>query len=143
MERWRSHLTYINIWGGGDNEATSSALSGINFGHWKIFHLSSKLIQLICTQLNLVTRCGAPLSRWKNGLQVLLEKVPGFAQVDKLCVILFTEGDFNFYLEWIFGHVAVNKLYKIGYGPEDQYSKKGSTTEDSNFDNRLTMAKIP
>jgi hypothetical protein len=66
------------------NENTSSALSGIHFGHWKIFCLSSVLIQMICTQLNLITRCGAPPSRWKNGLQVLLEKIPGVALVDKL-----------------------------------------------------------
>jgi hypothetical protein len=49
------------------------------------------------------------------------------------------EGDFNFYNKWIFGHVAMNKLYEIGYVPEDQYSKKGSTAEDSKFDNRLTI----
>ncbi len=46
---------------------------------------------------------------------------------------------FNFYNKWIFGQVAVNKLYDIGYIPEDQYSKKGSTAEDSKFDNRLMM----
>jgi hypothetical protein len=86
-----------------------------------------------------VTRCGAPPSRWKNGLQVLLEKVPGVTLVDKLHAILLMEGDFNFYNKWIFGHVAVNKLYEIGYVPEDQYSKKGNTAEDSKFDNRLTM----
>jgi hypothetical protein len=66
------------------NENTSSALSGIYFGHWKIFRLSSVLIQMICMQLNLITRCGVPPSRWKNGLQVLLEKIPGVALVDKL-----------------------------------------------------------
>jgi hypothetical protein len=49
------------------------------------------------------------------------------------------EGDFNLYNKWIFRHVAVNKLYKIGYIPEDQYSKKGSTAEDSKLNNRLTM----
>jgi hypothetical protein len=104
---------YKYYWGG-VNEATFSALSGIHFGHWKIFRLSSKLIQQICTQLNLVTRCRAPPSRWKNSLQVILEKVPGIALVDKLHAILLMEGDFNFYNKWIFGHVAVNKLYKIG-----------------------------
>ncbi len=124
---------------GGVNEATSSALSGIHFGHWKIFPLSSKLIQLICTQLNLVTRCRAPPFRWKKDLQVLLEKVSGIALVDKLCAILLMEGDFNFYNKWIFGNVAVNKLYKIGYIPEDQYGKTGSSAEDSKFDNKLTM----
>jgi hypothetical protein len=49
------------------------------------------------------------------------------------------EGDFNFLSKWVFGHKTVNKLYKIGYVPEDQYSKKCSTAEDSKLDNRLTM----
>ena len=70
---------------------------------------------------------------------MLLEKVPGVTLVDKLQAILLMEGDFNFYNKWIFGQVVVNKLYKIGYIPEDQYSKKGSTAEDSKLDNHLTM----
>jgi hypothetical protein len=51
---------------------------------------------------------------------VLLEKAPGVALVEKLQAILLMEGDFIFFNKWIFGHVAVNKLYKIGYIPEDQ-----------------------
>jgi hypothetical protein len=39
----------------------------------------------------------------------------------------------------VFGHKAVNKLYEIGYVPEDQYSKKISTAEDSKLDNQPTM----
>jgi hypothetical protein len=70
---------------------------------------------------------------------VLLEKVPGAALVDKLWAILLMEGNFNFFNKWLFGHVIVNKLYKLGYIPEDQYSKKSSTAEDSKFNNRLTM----
>ena len=70
---------------------------------------------------------------------MLLEKVPGVALVVKLRAILLMEGDFNFFNKWIFGHVAVNKLYKIGYIPEDQYSKKRSTAEDSKLGNHLTM----
>ncbi len=70
---------------------------------------------------------------------MLLEKVPGVALVDKLRAILLMDGDFNFYNKWIFSQVAVNKLYEIGYIPEDQYSKKGSTVEDLKLDNCLTM----
>ena len=70
---------------------------------------------------------------------MLLEKVPGVALVDKLRAILLMEGDFNFFNKWLFGSVAVGKLYEIGYIPEDQYSKKSSTAEDSRLDNRLTM----
>ena len=71
---------------------------------------------------------------------MLLVKVPGVALVDKLWAILLMEGNFNFFNKWIFGHRAVNKLYKIGYFPEDQYSKKSSTAKDSKLDNRLTMS---
>jgi hypothetical protein len=59
--------------------------------------------------------------------------------VDKLRAILLMEGNFNFFNKWLFGHVAANKLYKLGYIPEDQYSKKSSTAEDSKLDNCLTM----
>jgi hypothetical protein len=50
---------------------------------------------------------------------VLLEKVPGAALVDKLWAILLMEGNFNFFNKWLFGHVTVNNLYKLGYIPED------------------------
>ncbi len=70
---------------------------------------------------------------------MLLEKIPGVALVDKLRAILLMEGDFNFFNKWLFGHIAVGKLYKIGYVPEDQYSKKNSTAEDSKLGNHLTM----
>ncbi len=99
---------YYSEWG-----QWSNILGSLWYSLWALedFCLSSKLIQLICKQLNLVTRCGAPPSRWKNGLQVLLEKVPGIALVDKLCAILLMERDFNFYNKLIFWHVAMNKLW--------------------------------
>ncbi len=129
---------YKYYWGG-VNESTSSALSEIHFGHWKAWALFPELTNVACSQLNLIACTGIPPSPWGNGLQVLLEKVPGVALVDKLRAILLMEGDFIFFYKWIFGHVAVNKLYKIGYILEDQYSKKSSTAKDSKLDNRLTM----
>jgi hypothetical protein len=129
---------YQHYWGG-VNENTSSALSKIHFGHWKAWRNSKELTKLACSQLNLIARTGIYPTRWGHGLQVLLEKVPGVALVDKLRAILLMEGDFNFFNKWLFGCVAVGKLYEIGYVPEDQYSKKSSTAEDSKLDNRLTM----
>ncbi len=55
--------------------------------------------------------------------------------MDRLKAILLIEGDYNFF----FGHVAVNKMYEIGYNPEDLYRRKSSTAEDSKLDNRLTI----
>ncbi len=59
--------------------------------------------------------------------------------VNKLQAILLMEGDFNFFNKWVFGHKAINQLYKMQYVPDNQYSQQESTTEDSKFDNRLTM----
>jgi hypothetical protein len=121
------------------NESTLSVWSRIHFGHWKAIGKSDELTTLTCTQLNLVAATGILPSCWGTDLQVLLEKVPGVALINKLRTILLMEGDFNFFNKWFFRHEAVNRLYKIGYVPEDQYSKKSSTVEDSKLDNRLTM----
>jgi hypothetical protein len=129
---------YKYYWGG-VNESISLALSKIHFGHWKAWRLSLELTKVACSHLNLIALTGLPPLRWGNGLQVLLEKVLGVALVDKLRAILLIEGNFNFFNKWLFGHVAVNKLYKLGYIRKDQYSKKGSTAEDSKLENRLTM----
>jgi hypothetical protein len=129
---------YKYYWGG-VNKSTSLALSKIHFEHWKAWQLSLELTKVACSQLNLIALTGVPPLRWGNGLQVLLEKVPGVALVDKLQAILLMECNFNFFNKWLFGHVIVNKLYKLGYIPEDQYSKKSSTAEDYKLDNCFTM----
>jgi hypothetical protein len=63
---------------------------------------SPQLVEFVCKHLNLIARCGIPPSRWSNGFQVLLEKVPGVSLVDKLRAILLMEGDYNFFNKWIF-----------------------------------------
>jgi hypothetical protein len=139
MDTLESRRKFTSIIGGGVNKSTSLALSKIHFGHWKAWQLSLELTKVACSQLNLIACTGVPPLRWGNGLQVLLEKVPGVALVDKLQAILLMESNFNFFNKWLFGHVVVNKLYKLGYILEDQYNKKGSTAEDSKLNNRLKM----
>ncbi len=133
-----TYNNYCYYWGRA-NEGTSSAIAAVHFGHWKAPIKSKYLAQFICTQLNLIAKYGCAPSRWGVGLQVLLEKIPGVSLVDKLRAILLMEGDFNFYNKWVFGHCGINNLYGIGYIPDDQYSQKESTAEDSKLDNRLTM----
>ncbi len=128
-----------NYYWGRAKESTSSALSAVCFSHWKALVQSLQLVEFVCKQLNLIARCGIPPSRWNNGLQVLLEKVPDVSLVDKLRAILLVEGNYNFFNKWIFGHEAVNKLYDIDYIPQDQFSQKENTAKDSKLDNRLTM----
>jgi hypothetical protein len=130
-----------NYYWRGAKESTSSALLAVHFGQWKALIQSPHLVKFVCKQLNLIARCGILPSRWSNGngLQVLLEKVPGVSLVDKLRAILLMEGNFNFFNKWIFGHEAVNRLYDIDYIPQDQFSQKKITAKDSKLDNKLTM----
>jgi hypothetical protein len=118
-----------NYYWRGAKESTSSALLAVHFGHWRALIQSPHLVEFVCKQLNPIARCGIPPSRWSNGLQVLLEKVPGVSLVDKLRAILLMERDFNFFNKWIFGHETVNRLYDIDYIPQDQFSQKESTAQ--------------
>ncbi len=69
----------------------------------------------------------------------MLENVAGVALIYKLQAILLMEADFNYMNRWVFGHEAINKMYKFGYIPGDHYSQKEITAEDARMDNRLTM----
>jgi hypothetical protein len=129
---------YCYYWGRASKK-TLSAISAGHFGHWKVASKDPMLVDYICTQLNLIAQMSSAPSSWGVGLQVLLEKIPGISLVEKLQAILLMEGTFTFFNKWIFGHDAINHLYKLQYFPDDQYSQKESTTEDSKFDNQLTM----
>ncbi len=83
----------------------------------------------------MIARCSCPPERWGHGFQVLLEKIAGVALVTKLRAILLMEGNFNYMNRWIFGKEAINKLYKMGYVPGNQYSQNESTAEDARLNN--------
>jgi hypothetical protein len=120
-------------------EKTSSAISTIHFGHYKLAMYFETVTKFLAKKITLIARGGCPPDCWGHGLQILLEKIGGVALVTKLCAILLMEGDFNYMNKWIFGHEAINKPNALGYVPRDQYSQKESTAEDAWTDNRLTM----
>jgi hypothetical protein len=95
----------------------------VHFGHWKAIAKVWMLVDFICMQLNLIARTGSAPSRWRVGLQVLLEKVPGMSLIIELQAILLMEGYFNLFNKWVFGHEAINQLYEMQYVPDDQYSQ--------------------
>ena len=68
----------------------------------------------------------------------MLEKTAGVCLVNKLRAIQLYEADFNFYNQFIFGQLAMNKLTEGGLIPEELFSQKGSTAEDAKFDKTLT-----
>jgi hypothetical protein len=68
---------------------------------------------------------------------VLLEKIANICLVEKLRAIQLYEVDFNFNNQFVFGCNAMNKLDSSGYVPEELFSHKGSTAEDTEFDKTL------
>lgn len=74
-------------------EKTSSSISGLHFGHWKACADSNYLsgIHALFTEIVITTGYFPP--RWQQGLSVMLEKVEGVRNLEKLRAILLMEAD--------------------------------------------------
>ena len=86
---------FINFWRKA-KESTSSSFSGLHFGHYKCIVETEALVEFNAMFLNTVINTSTVLDRWKNGLSVMLEKIKGNINVDKLRGILLMEADYNF-----------------------------------------------
>jgi hypothetical protein len=73
------------------------------------------------------------------GLQVMLEKIAGICLVEKLRAIQLYEADFNCHNQFIFGRTAMDALTVNDYLPEELFSQKESTAEDTKFDKTLMV----
>ncbi len=67
----------------------------------------------------------------------MLEKIAGVCLVDKLQAIQLCEADFNCYNQFIFGRTAMASLTTNNFLPEELFSQKGCTAEDTKFDKTL------
>ena len=62
---------------------------------------------------------------------MILAKIAGVALVTKLCAILLVEADFNCYNRLIFGKRIMDLARERTMIPQEIYSKKEKTTEDT------------
>ena len=79
----------------GVKERTSSSISTLHFGHYKAAALDQDLSEAHSILLHIATRRGISLQRWRRGLTIMLEKIPGCTLVEKLRAILLMEADYN------------------------------------------------
>ena len=93
---------FINYWGKAQ-EKTASSFSGLHFGHYISIIDHQNLSGLYADFLDLVLATGTVLQRWAKGLSVMLEKVKGNINVDKLRAILLMEADYNFVSKLLLG----------------------------------------
>ena len=118
-------------------ESTSSSKSGRHFGHYKAMTDDPALVTLHVTNINLAATRGEPLTRWCEGVNVLLEKIPGNTNIDKLRAICLLEADFNWWLKIIFARRMMSHMATTNILPPEQGATKGKTPLDTSLLKRL------
>ena len=91
-------------------ERTASSFSGLHFGHYKAHTVQKEIAEIKCKLVNLALLSGQPLMRWTKGVSVMLEKVPGNINVQKLRAILLLEADFNAMHKIIFNNRLIPRI---------------------------------
>jgi len=109
----------------------------IYYGHYKAAAQDKFSKNLLSQQLTIIARSRVPPQSWNIGLQVMLENISGICLVDKLRAIQLYEADFNSINHFVFGCTTMNSIMNNGLVPEELFSQKGCTAEDTKFDKTL------
>jgi len=99
-------------------EATSSSLSGIHFGHYMAGTFNPEILIFNATM------------GWQEGLNIMLKKSPGNFNVEKLWIILLFEAEFNVNNKWI-SQAVMRYTELLNLLAEEQYRSpetQGSST---------------
>jgi len=99
-------------------ERTSSSPSGLHFGHYKAATFETSLATIHARFTQLVFMSGLSISRYQQGLQVILKKKAGNIHIDNLRAILLMEGDFNGAMKILLGYCMVRRAQQLNLIPE-------------------------
>ena len=84
-------------------EATSTSPSGRHLGHYKALIQDPMLLDCLTKFLSITVQRGISIPRWKNAVNVMLEKDTGQPRINRLRIIHLFEADFNFLLKLSLG----------------------------------------
>jgi len=90
-------------------ESTSSLPSWIHFRHYMTTNQDPELQELSVYLADISLQTGVTPRRWWQSIKIMLEKVAGLNQVDKLHIIHLFEADFNANNKWL-GQVIMTLL---------------------------------
>jgi len=80
---------------------TGSSASGIHVGHYIAGMFNPEILVVNAVLANIPLCMGFTYDCWKKGLNVMIEKTADNFNVEKLCIILLFEADFNANNKWL------------------------------------------
>ena len=119
------------------NEETSSSRSTIHFGHYITRSKDDELAAMDAAMARIPAISGYSPLRWRQGLNVVLEKKPGENRVDKLRTILLYEADYNHNNKHMARSFMTNaERYRL-LAPEHYGSRKHHNAQDQGLNKVL------
>jgi Reverse transcriptase (RNA-dependent DNA polymerase) len=122
-------------------EYTSSGLSGIHFGHFKASCQMSSLCNLDKWFIEVAIKTGYSLTRWHQGIDVMIPKKQDSLRVDKLRTIVLMEADFN-YLNKIVGRRIMKNAEEGKSIAQEQFGSRKTKSSIGNALNKLLTIDI-
>ena len=108
------------------SEGKSSSQSGRHYSMYKALLAFPFTVQVMVKMINFCVKNNIILQRWKKILQVMLCKIPGNFQLDKMRVINLIEADINMFLRLTWGKKFVRNILKYDqFLPEQMGNRPG------------------
>ena len=114
----------------GADENTSASPSGFGYVVWKACGLSPIASKVHSIMMSLPFQHGFSPSRWRQCLEVMLEKDAGNPLIHRLRIIVLLEADFNIALRIIWMRRLFPAAEKMGFVPEQWGSRKNRNSTD-------------
>jgi len=81
-------------------ELMASSASGIHFGHYMAGTFNPEILVVNAMLVDIPLKTGFSYACWKKGLNIMIEKMVGDFNIEKLCIILLFEANFNANNKW-------------------------------------------
>jgi hypothetical protein len=120
-------------------ERTSSGPSGLTIPHMKAHGQSNLLTRVDSIMANLPFRHGFSPTRWRKGLDVMIEKKPGARRLDSLRAILLYEADFNQNNKRLGREMLYQAEIHDAVAVEQYGSRKNMSASDQSLNKALTF----
>jgi len=83
------------------HKLTASLASGIHFGHYMARTFNPKILVVNTMLMDTLLQTHFTCSHWKKGLNVMIEKMVGNFNMEKLRIIFLFEANFNANNKWV------------------------------------------